>query len=70
MNVTSFIAMMDNGGRRLKADRRKKSVPLNFQDRRSGKDRRVGTDRRERQTHKRKRDTERRNALISSPADL
>ena len=42
----SFIAMLDNGGRRLWVDRRKKSVPISIPDRRSGKDRRTGLDRR------------------------
>gem|GEM_PF-2561343 len=42
----SFIAMMDNGGRRLWVDRRKLSVPISFPDRRSGRDRRSGLDRR------------------------
>ena len=42
----SFIAMMDNGGRRLWIDRRKLNVPISFPDRRSGRDRRSGLDRR------------------------
>jgi hypothetical protein len=46
MSRPSFIAMLDNGGRRLWADRRKKSMPINRPDRRSGKDRRTGLDRR------------------------
>ncbi|MFZ0613532.1 MAG: hypothetical protein WAM73_14940 [Desulfobacterales bacterium] len=46
MNELSFIAMLDNGGRRLWSDRRKKPLPLNIPDRRSGQDRRTGVDRR------------------------
>ena len=46
MNESSFIAMMDNGGRRLWTDRRKRSVPIAMPDRRSGCDRRTGLDRR------------------------
>lgn len=46
MNELSFIAMMDNGGRRLWSDRRKKALPIDMPDRRSGKDRRSGIDRR------------------------
>jgi hypothetical protein len=46
MNELSFIAMMDNGGRRLWSDRRKKSVPITIPERRSGRDRRTGIDRR------------------------
>lgn len=46
MNESSFIAMMDNGGRRLWTDRRKQSVPIAVPERRSGCDRRTGLDRR------------------------
>jgi hypothetical protein len=46
MNKLSFIAMMDNGGRRLWTDRRKVISPGYSPDRRSGKDRRTGLDRR------------------------
>ena len=46
MNELSFIAMMDNGGRRLWTDRRKAVSPDYTPDRRSGKDRRTGLDRR------------------------
>jgi hypothetical protein len=46
MNESSFIAMMDNGGRRLWTDRRKRTVPIAMPDRRSGCDRRTGLDRR------------------------
>ncbi|MFO7684548.1 MAG: hypothetical protein R6V60_00515 [Desulfobacterales bacterium] len=46
MHELSFIAMLDNGGRRLWSDRRKKSVPIGIPERRSGKDRRTGIDRR------------------------
>ncbi len=46
MNELSFIAMMDNGGRRLWADRRKVVSPGYAPDRRSGKDRRAELDRR------------------------
>ncbi len=70
MRVLSFIAMMDNGGRRLKTERRKRSIPLDFPDRRSGKDRRAAPDRREMQSEKRKQATERRKALLSSPSEL
>ena len=70
MTIVSFIAMMDNGGRRLKTDRRKKTVPLNFPDRRSGRDRRTGVDRRTNPTGDRKKRAERRSVLISSPGDL
>ena len=70
MGVLSFIAMMDKGGRRLKTDRRRESVPLSFPDRRSGRERRVGPDRRGMQTDKDKRDKDRRRALISSPSEL
>ena len=70
MSVPSFIAMMDNGGRRLRTERRRRSVPLSFPDRRSGRDRRAGADRREMQTEKRQKEKERRKALISSPSEL
>jgi hypothetical protein len=46
MHEVSFIAMLDNGGRRLKVDRRKKRIPISIPERRSGKDRRSGIDRR------------------------
>ncbi|MGD2271803.1 MAG: hypothetical protein PVI06_15480 [Desulfobacterales bacterium] len=46
MNQLSFIAMMDNGGRRLRVDRRKVVVTGYSPERRSGKDRRTGLDRR------------------------
>ena len=46
MSELSFIAMMDNGGRRLWADRRKVVSPGYAPDRRSGQDRRTGLDRR------------------------
>jgi hypothetical protein len=46
MKEMSFIAMLDNGGRRLWADRRKKKVPISRPERRSGLDRRCGMDRR------------------------
>ena len=46
MSELSFIAMTDNGGRRLWADRRKVVSPGYTPDRRSGKDRRTGLDRR------------------------
>ncbi len=46
MSNLSFIAMMDNGGRRLWADRRKVVSPGQAPDRRSGEDRRTGMDRR------------------------
>ena len=46
MSNLSFIAMMDNGGRRLWTDRRKVVSPGYAPDRRSGEDRRTGMDRR------------------------
>ena len=46
MSELSFIAMTDNGGRRLWTDRRKVVSPDYTPDRRSGKDRRTGLDRR------------------------
>ena len=70
MRVLSFIAMMDNGGRRLKTERRKRTIPLDFPDRRSGKDRRAAPDRREMQSENSKRAAERRKSLISSPSEL
>ncbi len=70
MGVPSFIAMMDNGGRRLKADRRKLSVQLGFPDRRSGGDRRTGLDRRTVQKKGINKEHERRKAVVSSPAEL
>lgn len=70
MGVPSFIAMMDNGGRRLKADRRKQTVQLGFPDRRSGGERRTGIDRRRLQQKGVDKDNERRRAVISSPAEL
>ena len=70
MSVLSFISMLDNGGRRLKTDRRKKTLPLGFPDRRSGRDRRAGRDRREQQADKSGKVEERRRTAISSPFDL
>jgi hypothetical protein len=46
MNESSFIAMTDNGGRRLWTDRRRRALPIAMPDRRSGCDRRSGLDRR------------------------
>ncbi len=70
MSTLSFIGMLDNGGRRLKVERRKKSVPLNFPDRRSGMDRRTGTDRRSEKTDKIEKEKERRKVSVSSPTEL
>jgi len=68
MRRPSFIAMLDNGGRRLWADRRKKSVPINQPDRRSGKDRRTGLDRRGFQKLKIRK--ERRKSFLPLKSDL
>jgi hypothetical protein len=66
----SFIAMMDNGGRRLWSDRRKKLVPIAISERRSGKDRRTGIDRRGFQTVNVGKDRERRRKFTRLPTDL
>jgi hypothetical protein len=70
MHRPSFIAMLDNGGRRLWADRRKKSVPINRPDRRSGKDRRTGLDRRGFQKFKIRKGKERRKSFLPLKSDL
>jgi len=66
----SFIAMMDNGGRRLWSDRRKKLVPITISERRSGRDRRTGIDRRGFQTVNVGKDRERRRKFTRLPTDL
>jgi hypothetical protein len=63
MSDLSFIAMMDNGGRRLWADRRKVVSPDYAPDRRSGEDRRTGMDRRGFQEISLKIDKERRKKI-------
>ena len=69
MNELSFIAMMDNGGRRLWSDRRKKLVVIAISERRTGKDRRTGIDRRGFQTVKVGKDKERRRKLSRLPTN-
>ena len=64
MNELSFIAMMDNGGRRLWTDRRKVVSPDYTPDRRSGKDRRTGLDRRGLKKINLKKEKERRKKYI------
>ncbi len=63
MSELSFIAMMDNGGRRLWSDRRKVLSPGYAPDRRSGKDRRTGMDRRSLQKMHSKIEKERRKKI-------
>ena len=70
MNELSFIAMLDNGGRRLWGDRRKKVVPITISERRSGKDRRTGVDRRGFQTIKVGNGKERRRKFTRLPANF
>ena len=70
MKELSFIAMMDNGGRRLWTDRRKKRVPINRPDRRSGQDRRCGMDRRGLQDGDIDDDSERRKKFVDPTLDL
>lgn len=70
MNELSFIAMMDNGGRRLWSDRRKKSVPITISERRSGRDRRTGIDRRGFQSVEVGKDKERRRKFNRLPSHL
>jgi hypothetical protein len=64
MNELSFIAMMDNGGRRLWVDRRKVKIAGFSPERRSGKDRRIGLDRRGSAQLKIKKEKERRKKFI------
>jgi hypothetical protein len=70
MNELSFIAMMDNGGRRLWSDRRKKVVAITISERRSGKERRTGIDRRGFQTVKIGKAKERRRHFTRLPNNL
>jgi hypothetical protein len=70
MTELSFIAMTDNGGRRLWSDRRKKAVPISIPDRRSGKERRSGVDRRGFQALEVDRKKERRRKFKPLAADL
>ncbi len=70
MSELSFIAMMDNGGRRLWSDRRKKSVPITISERRSGRDRRTGIDRRGFQAVEVGKDKERRRKFTRLPNHL
>lgn len=70
MKELSFIAMMDNGGRRLWSDRRKKRVPIDRPDRRSGQDRRCGMDRRGLQASDIDEDNERRKKFVDPTLDL
>lgn len=65
MKELSFIAMMDNGGRRLRVDRRKVIIPDYSPERRSGKDRRSGLDRRGVQKMKIKQGKERRKKFLA-----
>ena len=64
MSELSFIAMLDNGGRRLWADRRKVKIAGFSPDRRSGKDRRIGLDRRGLPKTKIKKEKERRKKFV------
>lgn len=64
MNELSFIAMMDNGGRRLWVDRRKVKIVGFSPERRSGKDRRIGSDRRGSTKLRIKKEKERRKKFI------
>jgi hypothetical protein len=70
MNELSFIAMLDNGGRRLWSDRRKKLVPITISERRSGKERRTGIDRRGFQTVKVGKEKERRRKFTRLPTNF
>lgn len=70
MNELSFIAMLDNGGRRLWSDRRKKPVPVDVPERRSGRDRRTGVDRRGFQSVDVGEDKERRQKIARLDTDL
>jgi len=70
MKELSFIAMLDNGGRRLWADRRKKKIPIDGPDRRSGLDRRSGSDRRMLQVVDLDEEKERRKKFVGPTLDL
>ena len=70
MKELSFIAMLDNGGRRLWADRRKRKIPINKPDRRSGVDRRCGLDRRGLQAAEIDEKNERRKKFVDPALDL
>lgn len=70
MKEMSFIAMMDNGGRRLWTDRRKKKLPINRPDRRSGLDRRSGMDRRGLQAVEVDEESERRKTFVGPTLDF
>ena len=70
MKELSFIAMMDNGGRRLWTDRRKKRVPIDRPDRRSGIDRRSGMDRRGLQAAEVDGEDERRKKFVDPALDF
>ena len=70
MKELSFIAMLDNGGRRLWADRRKKKIPIKGPDRRSGLDRRSGIDRRILQVAELDEEKERRKKFVGPTLDF